>query len=71
MSNSQKRLPPQAIDAEKAVLGCMLINANSISAVLQHLTPQSFYQKEHNLIFDTMINLYEKSIPIDSVNLIE
>ena len=71
MSESQKRLPPQAIDAEKAVLGCILINANSISSALQHLTAESFYQKEHSLIFDTMINLYDKSIPIDSVNLIE
>ena len=71
MSESQKRLPPQAIDAEKAVLGCILINANSISSALQHLTAQSFYQKEHSLIFDTMISLYDKSIPIDSVNLIE
>ena len=71
MSDSQKRLPPQALDAEKAVLGCMLINVDSISSVLQHLTPKSFYKNEHRLVFDAMIDLYEKSIPIDSVNLIE
>ena len=71
MSDSEKRLPPQALDAEKAVLGCMLINVDSISSVLQHLTPKSFYKNEHRLVFDAMIDLYEKSIPIDSVNLIE
>ena len=71
MENNQKRVPPQSLDAEKAVLGCMLINNEAISDVLQYLGPNSFYDKAHRLIFTSMLSLYEKSIPIDSLNLIE
>ena len=38
-----KRLPPQSIDAEKAVLGCILINNESISDILEYLSYDSFY----------------------------
>ena len=71
MENNQNRVPPQSLDAEKAVLGCMLINNEAISDILQYLTSNSFYDKAHRLIFTSMLSLYEKSIPIDSVNLIE
>ena len=66
-----KRLPPQSIDAEKAVLGCILINNESISDILEYLSRNSFYDNNHKMIFDSMISLYDKSIPIDSVNLID
>jgi len=69
-SNS-KRLPPQSIDAEKAVLGCILINNESISDILEYLSGNSFYDNNHKLIFESMINLFDKTLPIDSVNLIE
>ena len=71
MANNQKRITPQSLDAEKAVLGCMLINSDSIGDILQHLHPDSFYDKAHRMIFTSMLVLYEKSIPIDSINLIE
>ena len=71
MKTNEKRLPPQSIDAEKAVLGCMLINNDSFSDILQYLTSDSFYDKSHSLIFNAMVSLYEKSIPIDSISLIE
>ena len=70
-SDDHKRLPPQSIDAEKAVLGCILINNDSISAILEYLSSNSFYDNNHKIIFDSMIALYDKSSPIDSVNLIE
>ena len=70
-SDDHKRLPPQSIDAEKAVLGCILINNDSISAILEYLSSNSFYDNNHKIIFDSMIALYDKSCPIDSVNLIE
>ena len=70
-SDKSKRLPPQSIDAEKAVLGCILINNESISDILEYLSSDSFYDNNHRLIFDSMISLYDKSSPIDSVNLID
>ena len=43
MTDDKKRTAPQSLDAEKAVLGCMLINNESIGDILQYLTPDSFF----------------------------
>ena len=37
MGNNQNRVPPQSLDAEKAVLGCMLINNEAISSWWQKI----------------------------------
>ena len=68
-SESLKNIP-HSIEAEKAVLGCILIDNNSISEVLEHISHLSFYDKANTIIFETMLELYDKTIPIDSVNLI-
>ena len=41
MENNNKRLPPQSIDAEKAILGCMLISNESVSIAMQYLNSNS------------------------------
>lgn len=68
-SESLKNIP-HSIEAEKAVLGCILIDNNSISDVLEHISHLSFYDRANTIIFETMLELYDKTIPIDSVNLI-
>ena len=55
MANDKKRITPQSLDAEKAVLGCMLINNESIGDILQYLSPDSFYDKAHQIIFTYML----------------
>ena len=57
MSADHKRLPPQSIEAEKAVLGCILINNDSISDILEYLSPDSFYENKHRIIFNS-INMH-------------
>ena len=51
------RKSPSSIEAEKAVLGCILINNDSISDILEYLSPNSFYENKHRIIFNSMINL--------------
>ena len=68
-SESLKNIP-HSIEAEKAVLGCILIDNNSISDVLEHISHLSFYDRANTIIFEKMLELYDKTIPIDSVNLI-
>ena len=70
MDSDHKRIHPQSIEAEKAVLGCILINNESISRVLEYLSKDSFFDNNHKVIFDSMLDLYDKESPIDSVNLI-
>ena len=44
-------LPPHSIEAEKAVLGCMLINPEAAPRVLHILSEKSFYTTAHSQIF--------------------
>ena len=69
MNSKNAKTVPHSTDAEKAVLGCILIDNNSISSVLEYLSADSFYDVNNKIIFDAMLVLYENSQPIDSVNL--
>ncbi len=62
-----ERMPPQAIEAEQAVLGSLMISADGITRVVDVLHPEYFYRKAHQVIFAAMLDLYEKSEPIDIV----
>lgn len=61
--------PPSVPEIEAAVLGAMLIEKEAVPQALELLTPDSFYLKEHKLIFDAMRYLFEASEPIDTVTL--
>ncbi len=63
------RLPPQNLDAEKSVLGAILIDSDAIVAVADILTPESFYEIANQYVYAAMQSLYEKRQPIDVVTL--
>ena len=65
------RLPPQNIEAEQSVLGAILLENESIGSVIEHLSPEDFYRDAHRKIFFAMLELYEKSEPIDLITLTE
>jgi len=65
------RIPPQAPDVERTVLGSMLIDAAATTVALEHLTEDSFYLESHRIIFAAMQQMYEDSAPIDLVTLAE
>ncbi len=58
-------IPPQNIEAEQAVLGSILLKADLLGVVLEILTPQDFYKNNHQLIYEAMIDLFEKNEPQD------
>lgn len=68
-SRQSLRIPPQHIEAEKALLGSILIKPESINEVLDLVTPNSFYVDKHRLIFQNMLELFGKSDPIDLLSL--
>jgi len=55
------RSMPESIAAEAGVLGSMLIDPECIADVIEQLNAASFYRVEHQLIFDAIIELYEKN----------
>lgn len=65
------RIPPQSVDAEKSVLGAMLLDKDAIIKIIDILTPEDFYEDRHGLIYEAMLSLFEKRRPIDIVTLSE
>jgi replicative DNA helicase len=63
------KIPPHDLDAEKSVLGGILIDASAIALVAHFLKPEHFYLPEHQTLYSTMLTLFEKQQPIDIVTL--
>lgn len=63
------RIPPQNLDAEKSLLGAILINEEVLADVSEHVSPKDFYDKRHSAIFGGMMRLYEHHKPVDLLTL--
>ncbi|QIX60143.1 replicative DNA helicase [Hymenobacter sp. BT18] len=59
------KLPPQALELEAAVLGALMLEKDALTTVIDLLKPQSFYKDGHQRIFKAILNLFDKSEPID------
>lgn len=59
------RIPPHNLDAEKAVLGCVLIDPSVIPFVLENINYDFFYFPAHQKIFQSIIKLFDSGKPID------
>lgn len=67
--SSGRRSEPQNIEAEKSVLAaCMLTNI-AIEEVAAKLQPSNFYRGSHQRIYESMMDLYTRHIPIDHISL--
>jgi replicative DNA helicase len=65
------KIPPQNIEAEKAVLGSMLIEKEAIEKVVGILKENNFYKDAHKKIFSVIIHLYDNNQPIDIITVTE
>ena len=63
------KIPPHDLEAERSVLGALLIDDNAIFKVADLVREQSFYAPAHQLIYKAMRELYEANQPIDAVTL--
>ncbi len=66
-----ERVPPQAIDIERAVLGAMLIDRQAISKVVEILDETCFYRNSHRKIYQAVIALFERDEPADQITMAE
>jgi len=64
-NNIQEKLPPQNIEAEKSLLGCLMLDKNAIIKVGDFLRPKDFYRQNHHQIYQTILDLFEKNEPVD------
>ena len=65
VSLSDGKIPPQAIDLEEAVIGAMLIDEKGVNEIIEILSPEVFYKKSHQLIYESIERLFRESEPID------
>jgi len=63
------RVPPQNMEAEQAVIGAALLQAEALITALERVKSEDFYSSAHQLIFEAMIELGENNQPIDLVTL--
>jgi len=61
------RIPPQALDAEVAVVGAMLLDTSAVGAVSEVLDESAFYKGAHRKIFRAVVDLFGKDEAVDLV----
>ena len=67
--NLKARVLPHNNEAEQAVLGCVLLDADAPTQITAELAPSDFYSKAHAKIFEAMCNVYHRNVPVDVVTL--
>ncbi|WP_368256177.1 replicative DNA helicase [Enterococcus innesii] len=65
----QNQVPPQDIEAEQAVLGAVFLDADAIIDAMEVIAPEDFYRRSHQIIFQAMIQLNDRSESIDLITL--
>src|ERR687891_908331 len=65
------KLPPQNIEAEQCVLGAILLENDSLLKAIEVLKPAHFYRDAHRKIFEAVLDLFERSEPIDQLTVSE
>ncbi len=60
-------VPPQDIDAERCILGAMMLSQDVIADMVERLKSTNFYKPAHETIYDTICELYSKGEPADAI----
>lgn len=60
-------VPPQALDAERAVLGAMLLEQTCVDQAMEELKPGCFYDQHNRTIFEAMSSLVNEHTSIDTI----
>lgn len=66
---SALKVPPHHLEAERSVLGAILLDNETLLKVMEVLEPEDFYRDAHRLIYERMLECFERSEPADLVTL--
>ncbi len=61
---------PYSIEAEQTVLGALLLSPDSLTTVLAHLKPESFYREQHRELFSIILRMFSNGAPADIITVI-
>ncbi|HTU34916.1 MAG TPA: replicative DNA helicase [Candidatus Acidoferrum sp.] len=62
---------PHNLEAERSILGAVILDNHSLNAAVERLRPEDFFLSQHRLIFSQMVQLAEKQEAIDTITLME
>ena len=68
-NETPEKLPPQSLEAEKSLLGCLMLDTNAIIKVADFLAAKDFYRGIHQEIYQSCRELFEKGEPIDLLSI--
>ena len=66
-----QRIPPHSLEAEQSVLGSMLLDKEAVAAASEVLQGEDFYSDAHKEIYEAILDIYDRSEPVDLVTLAE
>jgi replicative DNA helicase len=69
MATLDLKTPPHNEEAEKSILGAILLDDNVLLPVAELIKPSDFYQPNYASIYEAMLELFEKQSPIDVLTL--
>lgn len=69
LEENLRKLPPQSVEAEEAVIGGILLDNTALDRTVEHVRPDDFYRESHRKIMRTVIELSERGEPVDLVTL--
>lgn len=69
LRTKELRVPPQSLDGEKALLGSIMLRPEVMNEIMDIINTNSFYSEKHRLIWDTMVDLFNRHTPIDLLSL--
>jgi replicative DNA helicase len=69
LEENLRKLPPQSVEAEEAVIGGILLENSALDRAIEHVRPEDFYRESHRKIMRTVIELSERGEPVDLVTL--
>lgn len=71
ISISQGKVPPNAVELEKLIIGAFLIDKKALDDTYDLLTPEVFYDPRHQEIYRVIISLFSENKPIDIITVIQ
>lgn len=71
LSISDGKMPPNAIDFERLIIGTFLIDKKGLDFAIDLVTPEIFYDPRHQIIFAAIFKLYQDNHPVDLVTVID
>lgn len=67
--NTNLKVPPQDIEAEKSLLGSLMLDKEAITKVADILHPEDFYKRNHQYIYQVVEDLFTRGEPIDLISI--